>query len=231
MVATTKFRRWVSVRDLEASLSPQDRNPLLLVGSRRVHRRLYGLQRQPRVRGGLGGGLGVRGLGVKPCFLFPGGDWSGALTYLRRSLSRSAPSDSITRKLFALIARSHQMLGDTGAALRVCAEGLSLDPDDAELWHRKAVVHRNRGESAEAEQCWRRILALRRPDRFCSLDQGIYGHLTWRNLAVLAMERGDHAEAARLWRSVLAECPGDRDALVFLERLQPVVLGSDPVLA
>ena len=149
-------------------------------------------------------------------------DWSGALTYLRRSLSRSAPSDSITRKLFALIARSHQMLGDTAAALRVCAEGLSLDPDDAELWHRKAVVHRSRGESAEAEQSWRRILTLSRPDRFCSIDQGIYGHLTCRNLAVLAMERGDHGEAGRLWRAVLAECPDDREALVLLERLQPV---------
>jgi glycosyltransferase involved in cell wall biosynthesis len=102
-------------------------------------------------------------------------DWGGALTYLRRSLTRSAPSDSITRKLFALIARCHQMLGNSGAALRVCAEGLSIDPDDAELRHRKGVVHRNRGESAEAEQCWRRILSLSRPDRFCSIDQGIYG--------------------------------------------------------
>ena len=149
-------------------------------------------------------------------------DWNGALRYLRRSLSRSAPSDSITRKLFALIARSHQMLGDTAAALRVCAEGLTIDPDDAELWHRKAVVHRNRGESAEAEQSWRRILSLTRPDRFCSLDQGIYGHLTRRNLAVLAAERGDPAEAMDLWQAVLAECPGDREALDALGRLQPV---------
>ncbi len=149
-------------------------------------------------------------------------DWDGALKSLRRSLSRSAPSDSITRKLFALIARCHQMLGDTGTALRVCAEGLSLDPDDAELWHRKAVVHRGRGEPAEAEQCWRRILTLSRPDRFCSLDQGIYGHLTRRNLAALAAERGDPAEASRLWRSVLAECPGDPEALALLERLRHV---------
>ena len=35
----------------------------------------------------------------------------------------SAPSDSITRKLFALIARAHQMLGDTGSALRVSRRG------------------------------------------------------------------------------------------------------------
>ncbi len=147
-------------------------------------------------------------------------DWQGALGYLRRSLERSAPSDSITRKLFALIARAHQMLGDSAAALRICAEGLAIDPDDAELWHRKAVVHRHRGESADAETCWRRILSLRRPERFASLDMGIYGHLTRRNLALLAQERAEHDEAARLWCEVLAECPGDREALVMVERLQ-----------
>ena len=143
---------------------------------------------------------------------------AGALPLLRRSLARSAPTDSITRKLFALIARSHQMLGDGPAALRACGEGLSVDPDDAELWFRKAVVHRHRCEPGEAEQCWRRILTLRRPDQFCSVDQGIYGHLTRRNLAALAVERGDAREAARLWAEVLRECPGDREALAALER-------------
>jgi glycosyltransferase involved in cell wall biosynthesis len=153
-------------------------------------------------------------------------DWHGALGFLRRSLQYSAPSDSITRKLFALIARAHQMLDDTGAALRVCAEGLSLDPEDAELWFRKAVVHRQQGESAEAEACWRRILELTRPERFASVDMGIYGHLTRRNLAVLAAERGDKQEEERLWRAVLAECPGDREALARLERLASVLEGT-----
>ncbi len=153
-------------------------------------------------------------------------DWHGALDSLRRSLARSAPSDSITRKLFALIARSHQMLGDTAAALRTCAEGLSVDDQDAELLFRKAVVHRQRGESAEAEACWRRILDLRRPERFASLDMGIYGHLTRRNLAALAQERGDPIKAAEHWRAVLAECPGDREAIAALERFPQVV--NDP---
>jgi glycosyltransferase involved in cell wall biosynthesis len=148
-------------------------------------------------------------------------EWSAALGYLTRSLSRSAPSDSITRKLFALIARAHQMLGDTGAALRACAEGLSFHPEDAELWFRQAVVHRHRGESSRAESCWRRILSLHRPEQYCSLDEGIYGHLTRRNLAMLAAERGDRAAAAQLWREVLAECPGDAEASAHLERLAP----------
>ena len=55
-------------------------------------------------------------------------------------------------------------------------------------------------------------LTLKRPDQFCSVDQGIYGRLTLRSLAVLAEERGDRAEARRLWRMVLDECPGDAQA-------------------
>jgi hypothetical protein len=62
-------------------------------------------------------------------------------------------------------------------------------------------------------------LTLRRPDQFCSVDQGIYGHLTLRNLAVLAEERGDLASATEYWRGVVAECPGDHDALSALQRL------------
>ena len=143
-------------------------------------------------------------------------EWNDALGYLTRSLAGSAPTDSITRKLFALIARVHETLGDTDAALRTCADGLAIDPEDAELWFRKAVAHRRRGEPAEAERAWRRILSLRRPEKFASIDQGIYGHVTRRNLAALAMERGDVDEAQRLWCAVLAECPGDKEALKHL---------------
>jgi tetratricopeptide (TPR) repeat protein len=148
-------------------------------------------------------------------------EWREALELLRRSLAGSAPSDSITRKLYALIARAHQMLGEPDAALAACAAGLALDPADAELLFREAVVRRHSGDAAGAERCWRRILTLRRPEQFASLDQGIYGHLTRRNLAALAAERGDPDEAARLWRAVLAECPGDREAMAKLRGLAP----------
>ncbi len=130
----------------------------------------------------------------------------------QRSLRRSAPSDSIVRKLYALIARCHEMVDVLPAALGACAEGLRIDPDDAELHFRKAVLHRKAGQPAQAEACWRRILSLKCPDRFCSVDQGINGHLTWRNLAKLAEERGDRGEALRLWKLVPEACPGDAEA-------------------
>jgi len=146
-------------------------------------------------------------------------DPRGALDFLGRSLEGSLPAHSITRKLYALIARSYQRLGDNDAAIATCVAGLANEPDDAELLFRKGVLHRLRGEPSQAADCWRRILSLRRPERFASVDEGIYGHVTRRNLAVLAEERGDLPEAALLWSAVLAECPGDADASRALRRL------------
>ena len=151
-----------------------------------------------------------------------------ALAYLKRSLAGSAPTDSIVCKLFALIARAHQMMGDSQAALATCARGLELMPEDAELWFRKGIVHRHRGESSEAERCWRLIFTLARPEQFRSVDPGIYGHLTRRNLAALAAECRDYAEVRRLWEEVLAECPGDREALARLGRLREKILTPSP---
>ena len=146
-------------------------------------------------------------------------DPRAALGSLRRSLSLSAPTDSITRKLYALIARCHQLVGEPEAALAACRAGLAIDGDDAELWFRMGVLRRHAGELAQAEECWRKILTLGRPERFSSVDEGIYGHLTRRNLAALAEERGDRAEAALQWSGVLSECPDDAEARRALERL------------
>ena len=147
------------------------------------------------------------------------GDPRSALGYLQRSLAGSAPADSITRKLHALIARAHQLLGEPDRALAACAAGLADDPDDAELLFRKGVLHRRQGEPGEAGACWRQVLTLRRPERFASVDAGIYGHVTRRNLAVLAEEQGDLPEAALHWSKVLAERPGDAEAARALGRL------------
>ena len=98
--------------------------------------------------------------------------WNEALGYLQRSLARSAPTDSITRKLFALIARAHQMRGDFPAAIKTCSEGLSFDAEDGELWFRKAVVHRHAGQPGEAEECWRRILTLSPASEVCKCGPG-----------------------------------------------------------
>jgi tetratricopeptide (TPR) repeat protein len=147
------------------------------------------------------------------------GELREALAFLKRSLAGSASGDSITRKLHALVARAHQKLGERAEALAACAAGLEADPDDAELLFRKGVLHRLGGEPEEAGACWRRVLTLRRPERFASVDEGIYGHVTHRNLAALAEERGDWAGAAAHWSAVLAALPEDPAARGALTRL------------
>jgi len=110
-------------------------------------------------------------------------DWPQALDYLRRSLAGSAPTDSITRKLYALIARSHQMLGEPEQAIAACAAGLEFDPDDAELLFRQAIVRRQTGDSDRAENCWRRILSSNAPSSLPASIKGSTGTspgATWR---------------------------------------------------
>ncbi len=106
---------------------------------------------------------------------------------------------------------------------------MKYEPADAELWFRKGIVHRHRGESVAAEACWRRILTLERPEQFRSVDLGIYGHLTLRNLAALPEERGDRAEAGTLWMAVLAECPSDREAKAKLRGPREGAKGAEEV--
>ena len=56
-----------------------------------------------------------------------------ALPRLRRSLEKSAPSDSIVRKLFALITQCYRQLGQKAEALAACRSGRRYYPEDAEL--------------------------------------------------------------------------------------------------
>ena len=130
-------------------------------------------------------------------------DWSTALGHLQRSLRGSALTDSIVRKLFALIARCHHMLGDLARGLERLFRGTTDRPR-----RRRAAFPQGRpapqgGQPAEAEACWRRVLTLKHPDQFCSVEQGIYGHLTLRNLAVLA-ERTAEPGGSGGWSSTPA---------------------------
>ena len=53
---------------------------------------------------------------------------------------------------------------------------------------------------------------------FTTFTLGIDGDLTRRNLALIAAERGDYALAEAHWQAVLTECPGDTNALQYLNK-------------
>jgi GT2 family glycosyltransferase/Flp pilus assembly protein TadD len=130
-----------------------------------------------------------------------------AIPLLRRSLERSEPSDSITHKLYALIAGCHRALGQVPEAIAVCQEGLKRFPDDIELLFVQGVLLRERGELAPAAASLERVLTVQPPKQFGSMDAGVRGYKARHNLAVVYHQQGRAAEAEAQWRPAVAERP------------------------
>jgi glycosyltransferase involved in cell wall biosynthesis/Flp pilus assembly protein TadD len=144
------------------------------------------------------------------------GRYDEALPLLRRSLERSQPSDSIVRKLYALLVQAHRHLRQRSEALTVCRAGRHYFPDDVELLFHEGVLLREQGDRRAAEACLLRILELPPPEYFASVDTGLRGYKTRHNLAVLYVEEGRHAEAEAQWKAALEEEPGFAPALIGL---------------
>jgi glycosyltransferase involved in cell wall biosynthesis/Tfp pilus assembly protein PilF len=130
-----------------------------------------------------------------------------ALPLLRRSLDRSHPSDSIVRKLYALIMQCHRQLGQPAEALAFCQAGRTYYPDDVELLFLDGLLRRELGDRAGAEACLVRLLQTPPGNHFASVDTGLHGYKTRHNLALLYLEQGRTAEAEVQWRAALAERP------------------------
>jgi tetratricopeptide (TPR) repeat protein len=130
-----------------------------------------------------------------------------ALPLLKRSLELSHPSDSIVRKLHALIVQCHRRLERTSEALEACRSGRMVYPDDAELLFQEGLILRGLGDRAGAEACLLRLLQSREDDHFASVDPGLRGYKARHNLAVLYQEQGRVIEAEVQWKSVTEERP------------------------
>jgi tetratricopeptide (TPR) repeat protein len=128
-----------------------------------------------------------------------------ALPLLMRSLERSAPQDSIVRKLHTLIVQCHRHTGRNDLALAACEAGRRDYSDDAELLFQEGLVRRELGDAAGSEACLLRLLEGREEAHFASVDAGLRGGKARHNLAVLYQEQGRLAEAEAQWRAALAE--------------------------
>jgi glycosyltransferase involved in cell wall biosynthesis len=90
--------------------------------------------------------------------------WEEALSYFSLSSAHivaSKANEPLRRKLFAMIAWAHQLLGRSEKSLQVCEAGLLVDSGDAELLFRKAIALRYLRRADEAEACWKHILTQR----------------------------------------------------------------------
>ena len=130
-----------------------------------------------------------------------------AIPRLRRSLEHSVPADSITHKLYALIAVCHRALGQVSDALAVCQEGRQHYPDDIELLFVEGILRGELGDQKAAAACLERALTVQPPPQFGSVDAGLRGYKGRHNLAVVYHKQGRDAEAEPQWRAAVAERP------------------------
>src|SRR5262249_24572176 len=126
---------------------------------------------------------------------------------LRRSLARSQPSDSIVRKLYALIAGCHKALGQGTEALAACREGRGVVPDDPELLFLEGTLLRELGNLAGAEACFLDLLSSRTGAHYASRDAGLFCYKGRHQLAVVYHQQGQHDLARAQWGLVVGERP------------------------
>src|SRR5262249_33712906 len=124
---------------------------------------------------------------------------------LRRSLDLSHPSDSIVRKLYALIVGCHRTQGQLVEALATCQEGRGIYPDDAELLFAEALLRRDQQDLDGAAGCLQQLLTSNPGAHFASVDAGLRGYKARQNLGVIYRQQGKLAEAEREWQAVVAE--------------------------
>jgi glycosyltransferase involved in cell wall biosynthesis/tetratricopeptide (TPR) repeat protein len=130
-----------------------------------------------------------------------------ALPYLRRSLERSGPRDSIVRKLYALMVGCHRALRQGKEAEAACAEGLRVCPGDTELLFLDSVLRKERGDLSGSEASLLRLINEKPAAHFASVDAGLRGHKARHNLGVLYFQQGRVSEAEAQWKAAVRERP------------------------
>jgi len=155
------------------------------------------------------------------------GRFAEAVPLLQRSLQHSHPADSITPKLYVLLAQCHRHLRQSAEAWAACQAGCARCPDDAELLFLKGQLSHERGDRAVARSCWLRLLPASNDTQappvpngvFTSVDAGLRGHLARHHLAVLSREEGRPDEAEGHWQAALADAPDFQPARLGLAEL------------
>lgn len=136
-----------------------------------------------------------------------------SLGLFQHSLQRSAPEDSIVRKLYAQIIQCHRNLGAYLDALETCKQARQHYPDDLEILFQEALARRDTGDRKGAIFCLEHLLMNRESNHFASIDTGLRGFKTRHNLAVFLKEEGRVEDADRQWQLALDEQPNFQPAL------------------
>jgi tetratricopeptide (TPR) repeat protein len=130
-----------------------------------------------------------------------------ALPVLQRSLDRSQPSDSITRKLYVLLSQTLRNLGRPAEALGVCGAGRKHFPNNAELLFQEACVREGLGDLATARRCLEIALESPEEQHFASVSEGLEGPQIQLLLAQLWAKEGSESKAERSLQEGIDKSP------------------------
>jgi tetratricopeptide (TPR) repeat protein len=143
-----------------------------------------------------------------------------ALGVLRRTLQRAHPDDSITRKLYPLLARCHRHLNQREEAVEVIARGLRRYPDDPELLFLDGTLRYLTSDLPGAErQLLRLVQGNPAPYVAVAVDPAWRGYKGRYNLGIVYRDQGRPGEAEAQLRAVVQEQPGYLDAWIALTDL------------
>jgi tetratricopeptide (TPR) repeat protein len=127
---------------------------------------------------------------------------------LQRSLALSKPTETVVRKIYALLVRCARQTGRQQDAFNVCVAGRQHYPNDPELLFHEGQLRREGGDLAGAEAVLKHLLQSA-PENYiaASVDPGIKGFKGRCALAEVYRDQGRVHDAEREWRAALAEHP------------------------
>jgi glycosyltransferase involved in cell wall biosynthesis/tetratricopeptide (TPR) repeat protein len=128
-----------------------------------------------------------------------------ALPLLQRSLDLAPADYSIRPRLYAVLARGHQRLGQRAEARAVCRLGRERHPDHTELLFLEATLFHEEGDSSAAEACLLLLLREAPRDELSSGDAGLRTYRARHLLGEVYKRQGRWAEAEAQWRAAVGE--------------------------
>ena len=130
-----------------------------------------------------------------------------ALDYLRRSLQKSNPEDTLVPKLYTLLTRGHHQTGQKDEARAVCRKGRQLFPHDGELLFWEATLLQEQGNLDEAARCLEQVLQGQPGQDFAGADAGLHSYRSRHFLADIYRQLGRLPDAEVQWQRVVGDCP------------------------
>jgi glycosyltransferase involved in cell wall biosynthesis len=140
-------------------------------------------------------------------YLYATKEYEVAAHYLRRSLDRSEPQDSIVRKAYAMLTQARVCQREWCAALEANEEGRTYYPEDAELLFQAGQIYQQVGRFAEARRALERLVAGGEDPHYRSVDVGLRTYRGRHELALLFQRLGDAPHCEHVLQEIAAENP------------------------